>query len=60
MYCYIEFKLRYLKNLIFFQLEYKNYLSLLFCGKKADGSLLFLKAFSWETDIWFTFKVILQ
>ena len=26
-------------------------MSLQFCEKKADGFLLFLKAFSWETDL---------
>ena len=62
VYCYLEFKLRYLKNLKLFTIGIKNYLSLQFCAKKkkkkkkekkkrkkAGGFLLFLKAFSWET-----------
>ena len=42
LYCYLEFKLRYLKNLKLFLIRVKE--------KKGDGFLLFLKAFSWETD----------
>ena len=34
-----------------FKLSNTNYLSPLFCGK-SDGFLVFLKAFSWETDLW--------
>ena len=38
--CYIEFKFRYLKNLKLFSI--------------GDGCLLFMKAISWETDLWIT------
>ena len=34
MYCYLEFKFRYLKNLKLFSIRVKDYLSLYFCGKK--------------------------
>ena len=52
MYCYLEFKLRYLKNLKLFSVRVKELFEPInLRKKKGDGFLLFLKAFSWETDI---------
>ena len=52
MYWYIEFKLRYLKNMKLFEIRVKK--NEAFFTKKDDGVLHFLKAFSWETDLWVT------
>ena len=53
VYCYLEFELRYLKNLKLFLI--KGYLSLYGSFAKIRRRvLLFLKAFSWETDLWVT------
>ena len=61
MYCYLEFKLRYLKNLKLFLIRVKELFEpIVLRKKKATGLLVFLKAFSWETDLWVTlgdFKV---
>ena len=60
VYCYIEFKLRYLKNLKLFSIRVKDLFEPIVLQKKkkkkkkGDGVLLFLKAFSWETDLWVT------
>ena len=44
--CYLEFKLRYLKNLKLFSIRVKELFEPIV--------LLFSKAFSWETDLWVT------
>ena len=55
MYCYLEFKLRYLKNLKLFSVRVKELFEPTVLPKKkkkkkkADGFLLFLNAF--ETDL---------
>ena len=54
MYCYLEFKLRYLKNLKLFSVRVKELFEPTVFRKKGDGFLLFLEAFSWETDLWLT------
>ena len=54
VYCYPEFKLRYVKNLKLFLIRIKELLEPIVLRKKGDGFLLFLKAFSWETDLWVT------
>ena len=54
MYCHLEFKLRYLKNLKLFLIRVKELFEPIVFRKKGDGFLLFLKAFSWETDLWVT------
>ena len=56
MYCYLEFKLRYLKNLKLFLIRVKELFEpiVLQKKKKGDGFLLFLNVFSWETDLWVT------
>ena len=46
MYCYIEFKLRYLKYLKLFSIRVKELFEPIVLRKKGDGFLLFLKAFS--------------
>ena len=46
VYCYLEFKLRYLKNLKLFSIRAKELFELIVLRQKADGFLLFLKAFS--------------
>ena len=51
MYCYTEFKLRYL-NLKLFSVGIKELIEpIVLWGEKADGFLLFLKALSPETDL---------
>ena len=54
VYCYLKFKLRYLKNLTLLSIRVKELFKPIVLRKKADGFLLFLKAFSWETDLWVT------
>ena len=49
MYCYLEFKLRYLKNLKLFSSRVKELFEPIVLRRKGDGFLLFLKAFSSET-----------
>ena len=52
VYCYREFKLRYLKNLKLFSIRVKELFEpIVLRKKKATGFLLFLKAFSSETDL---------
>ena len=51
MYCYLEFKLCYLKNLNLFSIRVKELFEPIVLRRKADG---ILKAFSWETDLWVT------
>ena len=46
VYCYIEFKLRYLKNLKSFSKRIKELFEPIVLRKKAERFLLFLKAFS--------------
>ena len=46
--------LRCLKNLKLFAVRVKELLEPIVLWTKADGFLLFLKAFSWETDLWVT------
>ena len=53
-YCYLEFKLRYLTNLKLFSIRVKELFKLIVLRRKGDGFLLFLKAFSSETDFWVT------
>ena len=53
VYCYLEYKLRYLKNLKLFSIRVKELFEpIVLPKKKGDGFLLFLKAFSWEIDFW--------
>ena len=54
MYCYDELKLRYHKNLKLFSIRIKELSEPIVLRKKGAGFLLFLKAFSWETDLWVT------
>ena len=51
MYCYTEFKIRYLNNLKLFSVGIKELIEPIVLWKKADGFLFFLKALSLETDI---------
>ena len=41
-----------LKNLKLFPIRVKELFEPIVLRKKGDGFLLFLKAFSWETDLW--------
>ena len=43
-----------LKNLKLFSIRVKELFEPIVLWKKGDGFLLFLKAFSWETDLWVT------
>ena len=43
MYCYLEFKLRYLKNLKLFSIRVKELFEPIVLRKKGDGFLLFLR-----------------
>ena len=52
VYCYLEFKLHYLKNLKLFSIRIKELFDPIVFRKKGNRFLLFLKAFSWETDLW--------
>ena len=52
VYCYLDFKLRYLKSLKLFSISVKELFESTVLRKKGDGFLLFLQAFSWETDLW--------
>ena len=51
MYCYTEFKIRYLNNLKLFSVGIKELIEPIVLWKKADGFLFFLKALSSETDL---------
>ena len=51
MYCYLKFKLCYLKTLKLFAIRVKELFELIVLQKKANRFLLFLKAFSRETDL---------
>ena len=53
VYCYHEFKLRYLKNQKLFSIRVKELFESILL-QKSDRFLLFLKAFSWDTDLWVT------
>ena len=57
VYCYFEFKLRYHRNMKLFSIRLKELFEPIVLRKKSDGFLLFLKAFSWETDLWVTLGV---
>ena len=46
MYCYLEFKPRYLENLKLFSIRVKELFEHIVLRKKSDGFLLFLEAFS--------------
>ena len=50
MHCYLEFKLRYLKNLNLFSIKVKELYEPKGLRGKGNGCLVFLKAFSRETD----------
>ena len=50
VFCHLELKLCYLKNLNLFSITVKE----LFERMVDDEFWIFLKAFSWETDIWAT------
>ena len=50
MYCYLEFKLRYLKNQTLFSII-KEVFEPIVLRKNGDGFLLFLKAFTLETGL---------
>ena len=57
VHCYFEFKLTYLKNLKLFSIRVKELFDPIVLRKKkkkGDWFLLFLKAFSRETDLWVT------
>ena len=43
---------RYLKNLKLFLIRVKELFEHIVLRRIGDGFLLFLKAFSWETDLW--------
>ena len=51
VYCYLEFKLHYLKNLKLFTRRKIITWAYSFANK-GDGFLLFLKAFFWDADLW--------
>ena len=55
VFCFIEFKLSYPKSLKKKSIWVKELFEPIVMPKKGDGFLLFLKAFSWETDLWITF-----
>ena len=44
----------YLKNLKLFSIRVKGLFEPTVFHRKGDGCLLFLKAFSWETNLWVT------
>ena len=46
MYCYLEFKLCYLKNLKLFSIRVKELVEPVVLRKKVDGLLLFFKSIS--------------
>ena len=46
VYCYLEFKLRYLKKLKLFSIRVKELFEPIVLRKKGDGFLLFFKGFS--------------
>ena len=50
-YCYLEFKLRYLKSLKLFSIRVKRIIWAYSFTKKANSFCLFF-AFSWEVDLW--------
>ena len=52
VYCYLEFKFRYLKN-VELSLD-KELFEPIVLQEKKRRFLLFLKAFPWETDLWVT------
>ena len=54
VYCHLECKLRYLRNLKLFSIRVKELFKPTVLQRKADGFLLFSKSFSWETDLWVT------
>ena len=54
VYCYLEFKFRFLKILKLFSIIVKELWKLIVLWRTGDGFLHFLKAFSWETDVWVT------
>ena len=54
MYCYLEFKLSYLKNLKLFSIRVKELSEPIVLWRKGDRFQLFLQAFSWETNLWVT------
>ena len=51
VYCYLEFKLHCLKNLKLFSIRVKGLFEPIALRNKADRFLLFLKAFSWESNL---------
>ena len=51
VYCYIEFRLSYLKNLKLFLIRFKGLFEPIVLCRKGNGCLLFLKAYSLETDL---------
>ena len=51
VYCYLEFKL---SNLKLFSITIKELHEPVVLWNKGDGFVLFLKAFSWQTDLWVT------
>ena len=52
MYCYLEFKCRYLKNVKLFLIREKELFEPIVLWKQGNKFLLFLRAFSRETDLW--------
>ena len=51
MYCYLEFKLGYLKNLKLFSIRVKELFDPTVLRKKGDGFVRFSNSFSLETDL---------
>ena len=51
VYCYLEFKLHYLKNLKLFSIRVKELFEPIVLQRKTDGFLLFLKIFFLEKPI---------
>ena len=56
VYCYLKFKLLCPKNLKLFPIRKKEMFELIVLRKETEGFLLFLKALSWETDLWVTLR----
>ena len=54
IYCYLDFKLRYLKNLKLLSIRVKQLFDPIVCENKKRRVFALLKAFSWETDLWLT------
>ena len=58
MYFYLEFKLRYLKNLKLFSIRVKESVEPIVLWIRGNGFVFSLKAFLWETDLWATLGML--